>query len=152
MVVENKLGTGSYGTVILCSTQTRLQESIAMKVQEEPRSLAWEYEVLEKVENRVRKKIKEGNNSGGILSPMAFPNALQFVMFSNGATMGMTAGSPTGLNLLDIVNAHKGAVPELLAIHYTSRMLKHLETLHFTAKFLVSLKVFNEGFFLLIRY
>jgi hypothetical protein len=36
------------------------------------------------------------------------------------------------------VNAHNRSVPELLAIYYTSRMLKCLEQLHLKAKILVS--------------
>lgn len=136
IIVKNKLGSGSYGTVILCSLLSSPQNNIAMKVQEEPRSLAWEYEILNKIENRIKKQIGRGNRKESYNA--AFPAALTFTMFSDGATMGMTPGSCTGLNLLDIVNTHKGSVPELLAIHYTSRMLKHIETLHLKAKVLVS--------------
>ncbi len=40
-----------------------------------------------------------------------------------------------------LVNTYKkinGNVPELIAIYYTSRMLKHLESLHLEGKVLVS--------------
>jgi hypothetical protein len=53
----------------------------------------------------------------------------------------MTAGSHSGMNLIDVVNTYKkimGNVPELIAIYYTSRMLKHLETLHQNGRVLVS--------------
>jgi hypothetical protein len=53
----------------------------------------------------------------------------------------MTAGSDSGMTLIDVVNTYKkitGNVPELLAIYYTSRMLKHLELLHRYGKVLVS--------------
>ncbi len=135
MVVKNKLGSGSYGTVILCFMPSLSPNNIAMKIQEQPSSLAWEYEVLDKIKSRV------GNKMGGCDNTHScgttFPTALSFMIFRDGAAMGMTAGSCTGLNLIDIINAHKGSVPELLAIHYTSRMLKHLETLHTAANFLV---------------
>ena len=143
IIVKNKLGSGAYGMVILCSTPSSPDENVAMKIQEDPKSLAWEYEILEKVETRLKKETEKYGRS--ISSPTPFPVALTFMIFNNGATMGMTAGSCTGLNLLDIINAHKRSVPELLAIHYTSRMLKHMETLHLTAKVLVSKSV---GFFL----
>ena len=51
----------------------------------------------------------------------------------------MTAGSDSGMNLIDVVNTYKkltGNVPELVAIYYTSRMLKHLESLHQDGKVL----------------
>jgi checkpoint serine/threonine-protein kinase len=51
----------------------------------------------------------------------------------------MTAGSESGMNLIDVANTYKkimGNVPELIAIYYTSRMLRHLESLHEDGKVL----------------
>lgn len=52
----------------------------------------------------------------------------------------MSAASESGLNLVDIVNLYKTKlgqnVPELLAMHYTARMLSHLEMLHWHGKIL----------------
>ena len=52
----------------------------------------------------------------------------------------MSAASESGLNLVDVVNMYKAKlgenVPELLAIHYTARMLNHLEMLHWHGKIL----------------
>lgn len=52
----------------------------------------------------------------------------------------MTAASESGLNLVDVVNLYKSRlgenVPELLALHYTARMLCHVETLHWHGKIL----------------
>ena len=62
----------------------------------------------------------------------------------------MTAGSNSGMTLIDVVNTYKkitGNVPELLAMYYTSRMLKHLELLHRYGKVLVSSR-FNYVYFL----
>ena len=53
----------------------------------------------------------------------------------------MTAASDSGMTLIDVVNTYKkimGNVPELVAIYYTSRMLRHLESLHQDGKVLVS--------------
>ena len=55
----------------------------------------------------------------------------------------MTAASTSGMNLIDVVNTYRkvvGNVPELVAIYYTSRMLKHLESLHQDGQVLVSLQ------------
>ena len=51
----------------------------------------------------------------------------------------MSSASSSGVNLVDLVNAYlvkKEPIPELIVIHYTSRMLLHLETLHCTGKIL----------------
>merc|ERR1712113_1194938 len=65
-----------------------------------------------------------------------YPSPLSFVAFKDGGVLGMTAGSSSGLNLVDIVNIHRGSVPELIAIYYTSRMLLYLEFLHASGKIL----------------
>ena len=59
----------------------------------------------------------------------------------------MTAGSDSGMNLIDVVNTYKkmtGNVPEIIAIYFTSRMLKHIEALHQDGKVLVSLSLVLE--------
>jgi hypothetical protein len=51
----------------------------------------------------------------------------------------MSAGSSSGINFLDVANAYKPKkepFPELVAIHYTSMMLLHMETLHSVGKIL----------------
>ena len=48
----------------------------------------------------------------------------------------MTACSDTGMNLLQVMNLHKRSVPEIICIHYTYRMLLHLEELHLRGKIL----------------
>jgi len=140
LVVKNRLGSGVYGTVILCSISSSTIENFALKVQTGyVDTLAWEYNVLERVRHRLQystnSRVKRKGNKN-VEYNSTVPRALSFAVFSDGAVMGMTCASETGLNLLDIVNAHKGSVPELLAIHYTSKMLKHLETLHLRAKIL----------------
>jgi len=129
ILVLNKLGSGVYGTVILCSISP-FKDFFAMKIQRDPQSLAWEYEILEKIQSR--------HHSA---RDVYFPLPLNFSLFSDGATLNMTAASDHGLNLVDIVNIHGGSVPELLAIHYTSRMLTCLRSLHFNCHILVSHKL-----------
>lgn len=133
ILVKNKLGSGAYGIVVSCSTISAPTENIAMKIQKESRSLAWEHEILEKIDRRRRETMSTDET---VESPN-FPQPLTLTLYSNGATMSMTAASSTGLNMLDIVYAHDGSVPELLAIYYTSRMLKCLESLHLNANILV---------------
>lgn len=124
-IMLNKLGKGTFGTVILCSSS---KHQIAVKVQKEVDSLAWEFEVLNKINNRLQSPHPS----------CLFPATTHLIAFSNGATMGLTAASSTGMNLLDVVNVYNCSVPEVLALHYTTRMLKHIETLHVSAKVLVS--------------
>ena len=134
--VKYKLGSGSYGTVFLCESNE--DERFALKVQRPPHlgCLAWEFRVMEKLKRRLSTHSREGD-------VYEFPTARSISVFSDGAALQMTAGSHSGLNLLDVVNFHKGNIPELIAIHYTHRMLCHLETLHLTGKFLVSLVLSN---------
>ena len=154
--VKYELGRGVHGIVVLCDCWTISSKAdtspIALKVQSPTGCLAWEYSILKLLAERVSKKIGVGaftkRRRRSMMPPelkeistkeeYPFPKALSFAVFSDGAVLGMTAGSISGCTLIDVVNAHQGSVPELIAIHYTSRMLLHLETLHWHGKILVS--------------
>ena len=154
--VKHELGRGVHGIVVLCDCRTISSKTdtypIALKVQSPTGCLAWEYSILKLLTERVSKKIGVGaiakRRRRSMMPPewkeistteeYPFPKALSFAVFSDGAVLGMTAGSMSGCTLIDVVNAHQGSVPELIAIHYTSRMLLHLETLHWHGKILVS--------------
>ena len=125
-VIINKLGSGCFGTVLLCLNLAS-KEQIALKIQKEVDSLAWEFEILNRINRRIGPNLKH-----------LFPTTKHLTGFLNGAILGMTAASRTGVNLLDVVNVYNCSVPELLVVHYTARMLKHIETLHLSAKVLVS--------------
>ena len=162
LTLKHELGRGAYGTVLLCHSSTnkslRTEQDIALKIQSPLGCLAWEYKILCILEERIRsstvanqnsirrpirhstKRYKEDNE----IKLIPFPRALSFVAFSDGGTLGMTAGSDSGLTLIDVINLYDGKVPELIAIHYTSRMLLHLNSLHLNGKILVSyLIMFN---------
>jgi Mad3/BUB1 homology region 1. len=126
-VAFHKLGSGSNGTVFLCASKncTKHDGIFALKVQSPVGCLAWEYMVLAKLKTR----LKHFN---------LIPNVASISLFGDGGAMQMTAGSKTGFTLLDLVNLYKGNVPELLAIHYTHRMLTVIEILHLRGKILVS--------------
>jgi len=154
LTLKHELGRGAYGTVLLCHSSTnkslRTDQDIALKIQSPLGCLAWEYKILCILEERIRsstvanqksirrpirhstKRYKEDNE----IKLIPFPRALSFVAFSDGGTLGMTAGSDSGLNLIDVINLYDGKVPELIAIHYTSRMLLHLNSLHLNGKIL----------------
>lgn len=131
VTIANELGRGVYGVVLLCNDE--MGQSDALKVQAPIGSLAHEYSLLLRVEDRI-----EPNASSDFYP---FPRSLALYAFSEGGLFSMTAGSDSGMNLIDVVNTYKkitGNVPELLAMYYTSRMLKHLESLHQHGKVLVS--------------
>jgi hypothetical protein len=134
-IVTKELGRGAYGVVVLMeSDDVNENDAIAVKVQSPTDSLAWEYDVLLRVERRVPTSCSFG--------PYPFPRALSFVSLADGGMLSMTTGSKSGLNLVDLVNIYQtkigGSVPELLALHYTSRMLRIVEFLHWHGKVLVS--------------
>lgn len=156
---QNELGRGGYGVVLLCKLFDRKgtcdrKRFVAVKIQQPIGSLAWEYHILTKLEERLpenkglrrsRRYRQESFNDPDISMKIeqnasAFPKALSLCAYSDGGLLGMTAGSQSGLNLVDVVNTFRkagaGSVPELLAIHYTSKMLMHLETLHWHGKIL----------------
>eukprot|EP00559_Dactyliosolen_fragilissimus_P004636 CAMPEP_0184860566 /NCGR_PEP_ID=MMETSP0580-20130426/5433_1 /TAXON_ID=1118495 /ORGANISM="Dactyliosolen fragilissimus" /LENGTH=922 /DNA_ID=CAMNT_0027357717 /DNA_START=75 /DNA_END=2840 /DNA_ORIENTATION=+ len=145
--VKNELGTGAYGTVLLCSSLDNSSfsgQDIALKFQKPTGSLAFEYEILKTIEKRnseyeeslIKTRFSRRKTKSKSISYHQFPKALSFIGFKNGGILGMTAGSSSGVNLIDIVNIHHFSVPELIAIYYTSRMLMHLETLHFCCNIL----------------
>ena len=132
--VEKELGRGVYGVAVLLKEEEKFDSgSMAVKAQAPTGCLAWEYEILCRVEDRIR----GGSKS---IDPLPFPKALSFVSLADGAMLSMSAGG-SGMNLVALVNAYKKLgehTPEVVAMHYTARMLKHLELLHWHAKVLVS--------------
>lgn len=132
--IVNELGRGVYGVVLLVdvSSEESNEESQrrALKIQAPIGSLAHEYSLLLEVEKRVQP------DSSGFYP---FPRSEALYAFSQGGLFMMTAGSESGMNLIDVANTYKkimGNVPELIAIYYTSRMLRHLESLHEEGKVL----------------
>ena len=125
-IVKQELGRGSYGVVVLLDSER--EGVIAVKAQSPTDCLAWEYIVMKRLEERCR------------IEPYPFPRPLSFVSLADGAMLGMTAGSQNGMNLVDISNVYKVQegcqVPELIALHYTAMMLKHIETLHWHGQIL----------------
>ncbi|CAJ1966981.1 unnamed protein product [Cylindrotheca closterium] len=119
----NELGRGTYGVVVLMKKH-KTEEVMAVKSQTPTSCLALEYQNLRRLEERVSSK--QGCHP--------FPKPLSFISLADGGILTMTAGSKSGLNLVDMVNIYRvklgETVPELLALHYTSRMLKHIETMH----------------------
>jgi hypothetical protein len=132
--IIHELGRGVHGVVLLCSSATDTSEGSlndALKIQAPIGSLAHEYLLLLRLEERV-----DLDSSG--FYPFPQPQALY--AFSEGGLFVMTAGSDSGMTLMDVVNTCNksiGSVPEMLAIYYTSRMLRHLECLHCEGKILV---------------
>lgn len=130
VTIAYELGRGVYGVVLLCNDETG--RSDALKIQAPIGSLAHEYSVLLRVEDRVQPK------------PSAFypfPRSRALYAFAEGGLFSMTAASDSGMTLIDVVNTYKkimGNVPELVSIYFTSRMLNHLETLHQSGRVLVS--------------
>jgi hypothetical protein len=130
VTIANELGRGVYGVVLLCNDE--MGQSDALKIQAPIGSLAHEYSVLLRVEDRVQPTTS---------AFYPFPRSLALYAFAEGGLFSMTAASDSGMTLIDVVNTYKkimGNVPELVSMYYTSRMLKHLETLHQNGRVLVS--------------
>jgi len=132
--IINELGRGVYGVVLLVDVSSEESnegsQRRALKIQAPIGSLAHEYSLLLEVEERVQP------DSSGFYP---FPRSEALCAFSQGGLFMMTAGSESGMNLIDVANTYKkimGNVPELIAIYYTSRMLRHLELLHEDGKVL----------------
>lgn len=131
--VSNELGRGAYGVVVLLEAdEASGNRTIAVKAQTSSSCLALEFVILRRLEERMQSRQ---------ITTYPFPQPLSFVSLSDGAIFSMTAASRSGLNLVDLVNVYSiklgEPVPELIALHYTSRMLKHIETLHWHGKMLV---------------
>jgi hypothetical protein len=144
-----ELGRGSYGVVSLLGDGRRLagdssaSATLAVKAQTETGMLAWEYETLE----RVRERVGGGStaSTAKTQNDIRFPLAHSMVFLADGAILGLTPALATpssSVNLIDLVNlyhAHEGlkGIPEVLALHYTAQMLHTIESLHWKGKVLV---------------
>jgi hypothetical protein len=133
-IVKAELGRGAYGTVVLLGQNDKGSSAVALKIQTPTDSLALEYEILQKVKARVKKDVSTAD-------PFPFPCPLSFISLSDGGLLSMSAGSKSGMNLVDLSNIYRTqervALPELIAFHYTARMLKHMEVLHVQGNILV---------------
>jgi hypothetical protein len=134
-VVRAELGRGKHrGVVALLALDENSAgaSAVAVKVQPATGLLAFEYEILQKIETRV----------GGSDAAASFPRPLAFLSLENGALMSMTARSMSSMNLVDLSKFYgsrrRGALPELIALYYTARMLRHIKVLHKRGKILVS--------------
>ncbi|GKY99718.1 hypothetical protein MPSEU_000925800 [Mayamaea pseudoterrestris] len=130
-IIKCELGRGAFGIVVLLETGAA-GNTIAVKVQQPTESLAVEYEIMSKITERLHSRES---------AAMAyFPRPLAYLAAASGAMMSMTAASSSGVSVVDLVNVYKTRlkcnVPGILALHYTSRMLHHLELLHWRAKIL----------------
>merc|ERR1740124_42011 len=101
-VVKSLLGRGAYGTVLLCDAvcdSPTSRSNFALKVQTPAGCLAWEYEILDRLDQRVRMSKRTQIARKDEVVP--FPRVLSFVAFSDGGVLGMTAGSDLGATLVD---------------------------------------------------
>jgi len=134
--VHKELGRGAYGIVVSLEEndcESGSHSLIAVKAQSPVGCLAWEYEALRRVEQRIKE-------SSTTIDSLPFPSPLSLIVLADGAMLGMTTGG-SGMNLFDLAHAYSKVgkeVPEVVTMHYTSRMLHHLELLHWRARILVS--------------
>lgn len=134
-IVRKELGRGVYGVTFLMNIAGNGDDQdVAIKVQSPTGSLAWEFEVLQRLQSRLC------GHSGRIDFP--FPTPLSLVSLADGGIMSMSAASNSGLHLVDLSNFYKirlgETVPEVVVLHYTSIMLRIIEDLHWHGKILVS--------------
>ena len=92
-IVQHELGRGAYGVVALLETTE--DTMIAVKAQSPTGCLSWEYRVLEMLVERMKGQCQ-----------LFFPRPLSFMSLSDGALLSMTAGSKSGLNLVDLSNVY----------------------------------------------
>jgi hypothetical protein len=135
-ILNRELGRGAYGVVVLMNvSKNNISNNIAIKVQCPTDSLAWEYEVLQRLEDRI-------SRNGKVCSSYAFPRPFGFISLADGGILSMSAASGSGLNLVDLSNFYKlklgEPVPELIALHYTALMLNVVADMHWHGKILVS--------------
>jgi hypothetical protein len=133
--VKLELGRGSYGRVVMLEPEGSADASAAVKAQSPAGCLAWEYEILEKLRDRLADKYGPDNR-------VPFPIPLSYLTLADGAMLTMEAVSSSGLNFIDLINVYRKndqpGLPEILALHYVSRMLQALENLHWFGNVLVS--------------
>ena len=130
--IKRELGRGANGVVVLLSVDSEINESVAVKAQASTPTLAMEYEMLKRIELRIGKRWAPDK-----VLPFPFPKPLSFVALADGGMMSMTAASEYGLTLLDLVNLYRQCnekIEDLIPLHYASRMMHHLELLHFHGK------------------
>ena len=134
-IIKQELGRGGYGKVVLMESKDDAEvDVVAVKAQAPTDCLALEYVILKAAEERVGPHCE---------SFFPYPKALSFISLADGGLLGMTTGSKSGINLVDLANVYQAATnpspgpPEMIAIHYTIRMLKHIEALHWHGKILV---------------
>ncbi len=133
--IIHELGRGVYGVVLLCNI-SRCDgrdggQNGAIKIQAPIGTLAHEFSILSKVRDRIKP------HANGF---HAFPRPRALYAFAEGGLFLMSAGSNSGMTIVDVANTYnriRGNVPELIAIYFTSRMLRHLESLHENGKILV---------------
>ena len=131
-----ELGRGNYGVV------RSFQENpdVAVKVQWPAGCLAWEFTILDRLNKRLCRS--------HVSKPLPFPQVHSYIAMADGAIMGMTAASSSGLNLVDLVNVYNinigEHVPDEVALHFTARMLHHIEILHWYGHILVSFTRKNQ--------
>lgn len=133
-LISRELGRGANGVVFLLEIQNKTyNETIAVKAQSSTASLAWEWEVLKRLEDRID---REGNHN----DTLNFSRPFGFVCYLDGAVMGLSPASSSGINLVDLSNFYRlqlrQEVPELVALHYLVWMMTILEQLHWKAKIL----------------
>ena len=119
--VQHELGRGGYGCVVILKSGGGNAKQIAVKAQKRAAgSLAAEFEILAALRTRSSRKI----------APFAF----SFVRLSDGDMLAMEPASSSGLTLHDLVNNYRllgrRAAPELVALHYVSRMVASVDYLH----------------------
>ena len=155
--VKQELGRGAYGCVLLLESEGHSSDTMAaVKAQSPIGSLAWEFEILERLRDRLKGKL-------GPSKTIPFPEPRSFVSVADGALLTMQAVSDSGLNFIDLLNAYRSrnqlALPEILALHYVSRMLYIVETLHWFGHILVSFtsivfyrEISNSGFLIVVLF
>lgn len=103
---------------------------VVIKAQFPTGSLTWEYEILQRIEQRIQTSLLR----------VGFPTVKAFVALADGAIFSMHIESRSGMNLIDLNKMYTEAgeeIPEIVALHYAARMLQTLESLHWHAKILV---------------
>jgi hypothetical protein len=137
--VKRDLGRGSYGRVVLLEPDPSCQQQlVALKAQSPTNCLAWEFEILKKVQSRIGPQYQQG------CFPYSVP--LSYISLFDGALLAMTAASSSGFNLVDLANVyrspqHNRSIPELVVMYYTAKMLLRVEEVHWHGKILVGFHV-----------